>query len=490
MTVTAVQTQTEQNFKRAPIVAIMLIGAFVGLLNETLLTTALPHIMNDFNVSENSVQWLTTVYLLTNGIMLPISAFLIVKFSTRNLFMTSMILFIIGTVIAALSQSFGVLLVARIVQAAGSGVMMPLMMNVFLRIFPEDKRGAAMGLSGIVISFAPAIGPSLSGWLVENYDWRSLFYIVLPIAVLVVIFAFVYMKNVIPLTRPKIDMLSILTSSVGFGGLLYGFSNAGSKGWGSPYVYLSLIVGGLVLIFFIWRQLSMKSPLLEFRVFKIGTFALTICLSMVVLTSLIGAETMLPLYMQNMRHFSAFDSGLMMLPGAIILGIMSPIIGMVFDKIGAKWLAVAGLAITALGTLPFVFLDQSTSFAFLSIMYAVRMFGLAMAMMPIFADGLNQLPQSMHPHGTAMLNTLQQVSSSIGTAVLFTVMSNVTKHQLTSGHTSNMIQANIHGVNVSFIVVVCLAAVSIVMAFFLRSRNFKKQENDAKESQAVPATEN
>ncbi|GGE52887.1 putative MFS-type transporter YcnB [Pullulanibacillus camelliae] len=485
-------SHTEQNFKRAPIVMIMLIGAFVGLLNETLLTTALPHIMAAFNITENTVQWLTTAYLLTNGIMIPISAFLIVKFSTRRLFITSMVLFTLGTLIAALSQSFEVLLLGRIVQAAGSGVMMPLMMNVFLTIFPEEKRGAAMGLSGIVIAFAPAIGPSLSGWLVENYAWRSLFYVVLPIAIIVVILAIVYMKNVIPLTRPKIDILSILLSSVGFGGLLYGFSNAGNKGWGSPYVYISLIVGGIVLMFFIWRQLAMKQPLLEFKVFKIGVFSLTICLGMVVMMSLIGAETILPIYMQNMRNFTAFDSGLMLLPGAIVMGIMSPVTGMVFDKIGARWLAVIGLAIVALGTLPFAFLDQSTSFAFLSVMYAIRMFGLSMAMMPIFTAGLNQLPQSMHPHGTAMLNTLQQVAGSIGTAVLFTIMSNVSKHQLSdakaSGAIPNPIEASIHGVNISFIVVTCLAVVALVMAFFLK--NPKKQGKDSKEQKVVPVTEN
>nr|WP_188497308.1 MDR family MFS transporter [Pullulanibacillus pueri] len=469
----------------------MLVGAFVGLLNETLLNTALPHIMDAFNISESSVQWLTTAFLLTNGIMIPISAFLIEKFSTRRLFLTSMTLFAIGTLIAATAPSFSVLLLGRIVQAAGSGVMMPLMMNVFLAIFPVEKRGAAMGLSGIVIAFAPAIGPSLSGWLVEYHSWRTLFYVVLPIAVLDILFSIFFMKNVLQLTKPKVDVLSIILSSVGFGGLLYGFSSAGNKHWDSPQVYISIIVGAIVLIFFIWRQLTMKKPLLEFRVFKYGIFALTITVGMVVMMSLIGAETLLPMYMQNMRDFTAFESGLMLLPGALVMGIMSPVTGMIFDKVGAKWLAVIGMAIVAFGTFPFTFLDTSTSFAYLSILYAIRMFGLSMAMMPLFTAGLNSLPPELHPHGTAMLNTLQQVAGSIGTAVLFTIMSNVADHKVqdtvSAGGKPNPIEAMIHGVNVSFIVVTSLAFVALILAFFLK--NNKGTEQETKEVVKTPVTE-
>ncbi len=252
-----------EEVRRIPMMAVMLIGAFVGLLNETLLATALPSIMNDFGIQENQVQWLTTAFLLTNGVMIPISAFLIERFTTRQLFLTSLSIFALGTLIAAISHTFELLLVARVVQAAGSGIMLPLMMTVMLTIFPVEKRGAAMGMAGIVISFAPAIGPTLSGWLLEFFSWRGLFYVVLPIVVIAIIVASMFVKNVTKLTYPKIDILSILLSSLGFGGLLYGFStiggHSGESSDGLSQTALFIILGGaIILALFIIRQIKLK----------------------------------------------------------------------------------------------------------------------------------------------------------------------------------------------------------------------------------------
>ncbi len=314
--------QTAQINRKAT-VTIFIIGAFVTILNQTLLVTALPHIMQDFDITADQGQWLTTAFMLTNGILIPITAFLIEKYSTRRLFLFAMITFSIGTLIAAVAPSFSLLLIARIIQAIGAGIMMPLMQTVFLTIFPPEKRGTAMGMFGLVIAFAPAIGPTLSGWIVDSFSWHYLFYIVLPIAVIDLILAIFILKNVTTLKESKIDVLSVVYSSIGFGGILYGFSSAGTNGWVNWEVMGTLGVGALSLILFIVRQLHLEKPLLEFRVFKNFTFTITTIMGMLVFGLMIGTETILPLYTQNLRDVSAFHSGLMLLPGAIVMGVVS-----------------------------------------------------------------------------------------------------------------------------------------------------------------------
>lgn len=484
------------NQKIRPMLAIMLVGAFLGILNETLLATALPSIMNDFGIEESQVQWLTTAFLLTNGVMIPITAFLIERFSVRKLFITALSIFGLGTLIGALSHNFPLLLFGRVVQASGSGIMLPLIMTVVLTVFPKDKRGGAMGMAGIVIAFGPAIGPTLSGWLLEYYSWRSLFYVVLPLVLVAIIIAAFTVKNVTKLSYPKIDILSIIMSSLGFGGLLYGFSSAGEAGWSSEKVLVSIIGGAIILALFIWRQLRLKTPLLEFKVFKFNIFTLSVIITMIVIMSLIGAETLLPLYMQNLRGFTPLESGLMLLPGAIVMGIMSPITGMLFDKVGAKWLAGPGLAIVAITTYMFTNLSMDTSFTFLAIVYAIRMFGLALAMMPVMTSGLNQLPEKWNAHGSAMANTMQQVSGSIGTAVLITVMTTNTKNYepdasglqgLSQTEAQQQIANNalLHGYQSAFMFASILSLAAMVFALFLKSKNSKKAADGKK-----AATEN
>ncbi|OYD07865.1 MDR family MFS transporter [Paludifilum halophilum] len=408
--------------EKAAMIAALLTGAFMGIINETLLATALPSIQHAFFISQSEVQWLTTAFLMTNGIMIPISAFLIERFTTRGLFLTAIGLFGAGTVISAIAPVFAVLLVGRIVQATGSGIMLPLLMTVLLAIISVEKRGTAMGMIGIVIAFGPAIGPTLSGWLLAHFSWRALFLTVIPIVAITIIVAARFLKNVTELRKPKIDLLSILLSSVGFGAFLYGFSIASEIGWGSRIVLGSIIIGTIVIGFFIWRQLQLETPMLDFRVFQFPIFTLAISITMAVLISLIGAETLLPLFMQNVLGYTPLESGLMLLPGAIVIGAMSPITGRLFDRYGAKWLALIGLAIVTITTFLFTNLSLQTSFTYLTLIYAVRMFGLSFSLMPVMTSALNQLPPKWYSHGSAMANTLQQISASIGTAILVTLV--------------------------------------------------------------------
>lgn len=417
-------------YNRSLLVVVLLIGTFCTVLNQTLLTTAFPALMKAFNISASSVQWLTTGFLLVNGIMIPISAWLINKFSSKRLYLTAMTIFLIGTITCFVAPNFSTLLIGRLIQAAGVGISMPLLQNIMLSIFPPEKRGSAMGMAGIVIGLAPALGPTLSGWIIDHYTWRDLFGMVIPIVILVLVLAFFLMKSVIQLSNPSIDVLSAFLSTVGFGSLLYGFSSVGNDGWGSSKVISFLVIGVFVIGLFVWRQLHLEHPFLELRVFKSPTFTIAAILSGVVNMAMVGAEMVLPLYIQNIRGESAFHSGLMLLPGALIMGLMMPITGAIFDKHGAKRLAISGMLILTAATLPFAFLTQETPIVMIVILYAIRMFGISMVMMPVTTSGMNALPMNLISHGTAVNNTFRQVASSIGTAVLISILTNVTKDNL------------------------------------------------------------
>ncbi|KHF40169.1 DHA2 family efflux MFS transporter permease subunit [Halalkalibacter okhensis] len=458
------------SYKRSTIVALLLAGSFIAILNQTLMITAIPPIMKEMGVTANSAQWLTTVFMLVNGIMIPVSAFLLERFTTRQLFISAMSVFAFGTLVAGIAPNFEVLLVGRMIQSAGAGVMLPLMTTVFLMIFPINKRGAAMGLIGLVISFAPAIGPALSGWVTSNYSWRLLFFIILPIALIDIVIAVFVLKNVTEVTKPKIDVISIMFSSFGFGGLLYGFTAAGNYGWLDPITVISLVVGAFSLLLFITRQLRLKHPMLEFRVFTFSIFPFAVIIGMVAFMGLIGVETLVPLYMQNMREFTAFEAGLALLPGALVSGIMSPIIGRIFDKIGARFLVMIGLTIMTAASFAFINLGPETSFAFLTIMYAVRMLGLVMVLMPIQTAALNQLPKRLIPHGAAMDNTMRMIAASVGTAILVTVMTTTT---MNAEARPNIAYPDIHGANVAFIVVAVLSFIALLASFFVK---YSKQE--------------
>jgi len=459
----------KKEIKKLPIMIVLISGAFVAILNQTLLGTALPHIMSDLNINANTAQWLQSAFMLVNGIMIPITAFLIGKFTTRKLFLAAMILFSIGTLLAGIAPDFPVLLSGRILQAAGAGIIMPLMQTITMLIFPVEKRGTAMGLFGLVIAFAPAIGPSLSGLIVENLPWRTLFFMILPIAIIDIIIAYFILRNVTEQTNPKLDVLSVILSTFGFGGFLYGFSTAGTSGWLSSQVLISMIVGALALLWFILRQLRLEEPILEFRVFKYRVFTITTILGMIAFFVIIGAAVILPIYMQNMLGYSALASGLALLPGAIVQGVMSPITGNLFDRFGAKWLGIIGLTITTITTFMLGFLTPETSITYIATVNAFRMFGVSMVMMPVTTAGLNVLPTHLISHGTAVNNTFRQVAGAIGTALPITLMTTAAVPEAGA-------QGVIQGVNVAFIVTGFIAIAGIVLFFFLNDRERKHKK--------------
>lgn len=480
---------TSDTIKKGPILAIIIMGAFVSLLNQTLMNVALPSIMVDLSITESTAQWITTGFMLVNGVLIPITAFLMEKFSTRQLFITAISLFAIGTLICGIAPGFSILMVGRVIQAIGAGIIMPLLTTVVLALFPVEKRGAAMGLIGVAIIFAPAIGPTLSGFVVQNYSWRVLFYIIFPIAVINIILAIIYLKNVTKQTFPKIDVLSIILSTFGFGGILYGFSTAGTNGWTSSSVIVTLIIGFVGLILFVWRQMISERPMLDFRVFKNGIFSLTTVINVLVTVAMFAPMLLIPIYLQKILDVTPMNSGLMLMPGAIIMGIMSPITGKVFDKIGAKPLAIVGLAITVITTYLFTQLTDSTGYMYLITIYTIRMFGMSMIMMPIMTAGLNQLPPRLHPHGTAMVNTVRAIAGAIGTAFLVTVMVNEAKDSIKNIVISNgfdptnkqdMVQAanlaQVEGINHAFMIATLFAVLALILSFFIKRGRVKQDQ--------------
>ncbi|WP_088042090.1 DHA2 family efflux MFS transporter permease subunit [Bacillus sp. EAC] len=470
------------------ILTVLMIAAFIAFLNNTLLNIALPSIMKDLDVGPSTVQWLSTGYMLVNGILIPTTAFLIQKYSVRHLFIAALILFNIGTFTAGFAHIFPLLLTGRMVQASGSAILMPLLMNVMLTSFPVEKRGTAMGFFGLVMMGAPAIGPTLSGWIVEHYDWRMLFHFISPIALVVLVIGFFLLKDKKAKSDSRIDLLSVLLSSLGFGGLLYGFSSAGTDGWDSPKVYGTLIVGLISLISFIVRQLKLDKPMLNFKIYRYPMFALSSAISIVVTMAMFSAMMLLPIYTQTLRGIKPFDAGLMLLPGALLMAIMSPITGKLFDKIGGRILAITGLTIMTVTTYFLSKLTMDTTYTHLIVLYSLRMLGMSMVMMPVSTNGLNQLPARFYPHGTAMNNTLQQVSGAIGTALLITIMSNRTESKgkefaaeamkhLTGKPTPEMLaqikqqvtmKAMLEGINFSFYVTVFIALLALILAFFIK----------------------
>ena len=446
--------------KRIPLFIVLLSGAFITILNQTLLGTALPPIMKDLQVSESTVQWLQSIFMLVNGIMIPVTAFLIERFTSRQLFLTAMSIFAVGTLLCAVGIDFSMLLIGRVLQAAGAGIMMPLMQTILFLTFPKEKRGTAMGLFGLVIAFAPAIGPTLSGILVAHLSWRRVFYVVFPIAIIIIIASIFLLKNVTETTHPKLDIASVILSTLGFGGLLYSFSSVGEAGWTSVQFIAPLVVGIVSLVIFIRRQLNLKEPMLEFRVFSYSIYTLGTVLSMFVFGVLIATNIILPLYMQNMLQYSALKSGLVLLPGAIIMGMMNPITGYLFDKFGGKWLARIGLFVLVVSTLPFTMLTEHTTFTYLATSNALRMVSIAMVMMPMTTLAINQLPNDLIAHGTAMNNTFRQMAGAIGTAVFITIMS-------VSAIPQDGITGIIHGVNVTFIIATVISAIGLLLSFRL-----------------------
>lgn len=473
-------TSENSNIRALPIITSFLIAGFIGLFSETALNMALKDLITGFDILETTAQWLTTGYLLTLGILVPISGLILQWFTTRQLFIASLVFSIIGTLIGAIAPTFSVLMIARIVQAVGTALLLPLMFNTILVIIPPHKRGRAMGIIGLVIMFAPAVGPTVSGLILKTLTWHWIFWISLPLLIIALVFGTFFMQNVTKLTKPRIDIFSIILSTIGFGGIVFGFSSAGeSGGWGSSHVILSLVIGVVGLIAFSLRQMKMDEPMLDLKAFKYPMFVIGLLLILVCMMVLLCTMMILPLYLQTSLALSTFAAGLMLLPGGIINGILSPVIGGLFDRFGPKWLVIPGLVIVACALYGFSTLTLETSTGFIVALHIALMVGISMIMMPAQTNGLNQLPPELYPHGTAIMNTLQQVAGAIGTAVGISILSSGSRSFLQTvsdkENPLNQVLAFTNGVQNTFIFAIIVVIVGLIISFFIKRVNVEQR---------------
>ena len=450
--------------KQIVMLAVLVFGTFVTVLNQTVVSPALPSIMSEMSVDAATAQWLTTGFTLVNAIMVPITAFLTDRFTTRRLFLVSMILFTCGTALAAWGPSFPVLLGGRLVQAAGTGILMPLVMTVLMWTFPVDRRGTAMGVFGIVIAFAPAAGPTVAGIIIDQANWHVMFWIIAALCLVVIFFAGAVLERGGETNKDvTLDVPSVILSTIGFGGLLYGLSAIGSYGVTADSA-AGVVSGAVARVFFFRRQLRMEHPMLQVRVLANRKFLIATIIVMLVQGALLAGGILLPILLQSYMGFSATTSGLVLLPGAIIMGAMGPVAGRLFDKHGPRLLAVTGTGILALTTSAFIFMGPGTGLVTLTVIYTVRLFSLSLVNMPISTWGMNALPDKLVNHGTSVQNTFRQVAGSLGTAI---IVSTSTAVQNAVAGSTDATTAGVFGIHMAFVVATALCVIGFVLTVAL-----------------------
>lgn len=463
----------DPNVKVMPIVVSLIIGAFFAILNETLLNIALTTLKDTFHISLTTVQWMATGFMLVMGIVTPISAVLLQWFSTRQLFIGTMIVFTLGTSICAIAPTFPILLTGRLIQAIGTGLLIPVIFNVFLLVFPPHRRGKIMGIVGLVFMFAPAIGPTLSGVIVAYLGWRYLFIIVIPFALFSIVFAYKYLVNVSEVTKPKVDILSLVYSTIGFGGIVYGFSSSGQteQGFLHPNAFIPIVLGTIALIVFSIRQLKLEEPLMDLRVFKYPMYTHAVIMFLIIIMAMFASEIILPIYMQGPLALDPATAGFVLLPGAILSGLMSPIMGSLFDKFGPKVMMLPATLVLSGTMFMMSKLNMETPFWMIIIGYILLMLSVSAIMMPAETNGLNQLPKKMYPHGTAIMTTLQPVAGAIGVSVFVSIMSTRQNSLLSKAATPNnpetINQAMVSGVELVYFISFVIAVIALILSFFV-----------------------
>nr|WP_311132471.1 MDR family MFS transporter [Nonomuraea gerenzanensis]SBO94102.1 Multidrug resistance protein B [Nonomuraea gerenzanensis] len=450
-------------------IRLLVLATFVVILNETIMINAIPRLMSALHITEQTAQWLSTAFMLTMAAVIPITGWFLQRVSTRGAYVTAMGLFLLGTALAIVAPSFEVLLGARIVQASGTAVMMPLLMTTLMQVVPESDRGRVMGNVTLAISVAPAMGPTVSGVILQFGSWRLLFAVVLPIAALITWGGLKRLKNVGEPQAGTIDWFSVVTAAAGFGGLVYGLSRFEG---GDVRLAAAIVAGGLITIaVFVVRQLSLQKrgvPLLDLRTLRHRTYTVALILMSVAFMAMLGSMILLPLYLQNVRALSALETGLLVMPGGLAMGLLGPTVGRLFDKFGGRVLVVPGAVGIMLALAGFTQVSMTTPFWQLLGMHALLMVSLAATFTPVFTLGLGAVPPRLYSHGSSILSTLQQVSAAFGTALVVTVMSARADALKAEGVTDAL--ASLDGMRLAFIIGAVLSVAVVIAALLLPAR--------------------
>ncbi|MFI8371619.1 DHA2 family efflux MFS transporter permease subunit [Streptomyces sp. NPDC085466] len=410
------------------VLRILVLSTFVVLLNETIMVNAIPRLMREFEVSASAAGWLSTAFMLTMAVVIPVTGWFLQRVTTRIAFGLAMALFLAGTALAAAAPAFPVLLAARVVQASGTAVMMPLLMTTLMTLVPPHERGKVMGNITLVISVAPALGPAVSGVLLELGSWRLLFLAVLPIAGAMAVFGRMKLVDVGEPQAGPIDWVSVPLAAAGFGALVYGLSGLGAENAADAAVppAATTLVGAVLVGLFVWRQLFLQrssTPLLDLRALTFRHFSVALGLMCLSFMALMGAFILLPLYLQEVCDLTSLQTGLLLIPGGLTMGLLGPQVGKLYDRFGAPRLVVPGAAVTAVCLALFALTAERTSPWLVLVLHVALSAGMAFVFTPVFTSGLSVLPPHLYPHGSAILGSLQQVAAAAGTALVISVMS-------------------------------------------------------------------
>lgn len=443
-------------------VTVIVLGAFVAVLNQTLLTPALPTIMSHLSVDATTVQWLTSGYSMMEAIIIPLNAYLLGKLSTRKLYIGGISLFTVGSLICAIAPSFPFLFAGRLVQACATGVLMPTVFSLLLLIFPREQRGMAMGIIGLVVSFAPAIGPSISGVLVDSIGWRALFVLVACLSAIIIVISAITLKNMEGFAPTSFDIVSVILMAAGMVCLLYGLSTFTT---GNTLVSgLLMLVGIAGLILFGKRQLKLEAPVLRVRVFRFRQFRVAAIVILLLEAVLISSGVILPMYIQNALGDTPTMSGILMFPGAALGAVCGLLAGKFFDKHGVRGIAVTGICVLLLGVGGYFTFTMQTPFVIVGAIYAVACIGQQMLITPMNTWGFNALPNEEIPHGNAIISTVEQVGASFGTAF---AVSLTALYWVTFPDATTAAEQAFGGCHMAFLGIFSLVVVTAIIIFTL-----------------------
>ncbi|MFC4224848.1 MDR family MFS transporter [Lysinibacter cavernae] len=453
------------------VITILLVSTFVVILNETIMGVALPQLMSDLGILASTGQWLTTAFLLTMAVVIPITGLLLQRFNTRPVFVTAMTLFSIGTLVCALAPGFSVLLAGRVIQASGTAIMMPLLMTTVMTLVAPQSRGKIMGTISIVMSVAPALGPTISGIILNALNWRWMFWLVLPIALAALVFGLVRIPNITETRKVPVDVLSVILSAFAFGGVIYGLSTIGEAANGGEVLppWIPLSIGTVLMVVFILRQRSLEktdSALLDLRTFQSRTFSISVGMMAVSMMALFGTIILLPIYMQQVLELKPITTGLLLLPGGLLMGLLGPIVGRIYDRKGPRVLLVPGAVLVSLVLWSMTLLNENTPFLWVLVAHLFLSAGLALMFTPLFTAGLGSVQPRFYSYGSAIVGTAQQVAGAAGTALFITVMSVQTAAQVGNG--VELIPATASGIHFAFLCGAILSLFPIVGAFFVK----------------------
>lgn len=450
--------------------AILMIGSFIGLFGETALNMALTNIMEDFSIDASTGQWLTTGYLLVLAILVPLSAYLVRWFTTRQLVVGALVISTLGALLAAIAPSFTVLLIGRLIQAIGTGIFLPLMFSVVLMVFPMQKRGAVMGIVGLVITAGPALGPTLSGLIISASSWHYIFVVMIALNIILIVIGAPKMENVSDMSKPKIDILSLVLSTVAFGGIVYALASLAESPLSDVLVWAPLVAGVLSLVLFTVRQFKMEQPMINLRVFKYPMFTLGTLLMFATLFVILSVAILIPIYLKSVLAYTAIAAGLLMLPANFLNIVMAPIVGSNFDKVGARIFTRIGfILITVAAILFIVTLSATTPVWQVIVTLCILFLGVSMTIMPAQTNAMNELPQHFYADGSAAMNTLNQVAGAAGTAIAITLFTAGQKNYITEFGANNPPEFLAHGIHYAFYAVLVAGVIGLIGSFFVKN---------------------